>query len=136
MIKVYQTKFGCPGGNCFQASVASLLELELEEVPDFANEDHDNWWKNFSEWIEKRGLSLASSLVNDKLYPVTCIIEGYCLLGVVSKTDKSYRHSVIGHATCSQNRIKFKIVHDPYPGSDLTDPYDIKDVIWVVQNAA
>ena len=37
MKPVDQTRFGCPGGNCYQAVIASILELDLEEVPDFMN---------------------------------------------------------------------------------------------------
>jgi hypothetical protein len=36
---VYQTKSGPEVGNCYQASVASLLGLPLEDVPDFGQED-------------------------------------------------------------------------------------------------
>lgn len=35
MIPIYQTNTSVPGGNCFQACVASIFELPLDEVPFF-----------------------------------------------------------------------------------------------------
>lgn len=33
MIEVAQTTFGNPGGNCFEACIASLLEIDIATVP-------------------------------------------------------------------------------------------------------
>ena len=41
MKKIEQTRYGAPGGNCFQACIASLLERDLDDVPDFMNDIGD-----------------------------------------------------------------------------------------------
>ncbi len=38
MTPVFQTKMG-EGGNCWQAAVASIFGLDLDDVPDFVQED-------------------------------------------------------------------------------------------------
>lgn len=48
---------GLPG-NCLQAAVASLLELDLDEVPHFAV--HDDWLERLVDFVNERGYSLTS----------------------------------------------------------------------------
>jgi hypothetical protein len=48
---------GLPG-NCLQAAVASLLELELEEVPHFAL--YDDWLERLVDFVTERGYGLWS----------------------------------------------------------------------------
>lgn len=54
MRPVAQTTFGSPGGNCFSACVASILEFEIEEVPYFM--EPEDWWPPFVEWCAARGV--------------------------------------------------------------------------------
>ena len=62
MIPLYQTRFWrseTERGNCWQAAVASVLELPLEEVPDFIQDDVDSgepWWPKFVAWCGERGI--------------------------------------------------------------------------------
>lgn len=52
MRKIYQTKFGSPNGNCWAACLASCLELDLSDVPDFpAGHDDTSWWTDTQEWL-------------------------------------------------------------------------------------
>lgn len=44
MKPVDQTTFGFPGGNCFSACIASLLEMPLDDVPYFM---HGDWYDAF-----------------------------------------------------------------------------------------
>lgn len=41
-------------GNCLQAAVASLLDLDLEDVPHFVESDGD-WVAEFEAWVETAG---------------------------------------------------------------------------------
>ena len=45
-----------PAGDCFQACVASILELPLNQVPNFCQEDPESWWDNFRLWLVQYGL--------------------------------------------------------------------------------
>lgn len=41
-------------GNCFQAAVASIMELPLDDVPNFIEfEDHE-WFEKFIEFLDSR----------------------------------------------------------------------------------
>jgi hypothetical protein len=59
MRPVDQTTFSMPGGNCFSACVASILELPLSEVPYFmgwTKAEGSLWFARFVEWLRPRGL--------------------------------------------------------------------------------
>jgi hypothetical protein len=59
MLPVDQTTFGHPGGNCFSACVASLLELPIEEVPYFMgepDEPNERWAERLDAFLETYGL--------------------------------------------------------------------------------
>jgi hypothetical protein len=58
MRPVRQTKFyveGVSRGNCQQAATASLLGLELDEVPNFM-EQPEGFWQSFYAFLKRRGL--------------------------------------------------------------------------------
>ena len=54
MKPVFQTRYGEGRGNCFQAALASILELELDEVPDFVNAYRDDWFKEVERWLYEK----------------------------------------------------------------------------------
>lgn len=59
MKRVDQTVFTIPGGNCFSACVASILEIDLADVPYFMGEsftDDGSWWDRFTSWLTERGM--------------------------------------------------------------------------------
>ena len=104
MKPVDQTTFGSPGGNCFSACVASLLEIPIEEVPYFM--DGGAWFERFAEWLRPRGywpLCFKSSR------------DGWTPAGLHILSGKSPRelanpnalHSVVAHGG--------EIEHDPHP---------------------
>lgn len=112
MIKVYQTRFGSDDvpveerGNCFQAAVASILELPLEVVPNIQEyNERRNWYDVFSGWLEQYGFGLLC-------FPVggSGIIQGYHLMSCKSTTlGEGYGHVVVG--------FNQKAVHDPNPNA-------------------
>lgn len=55
MKPVYQTEFG-PKGNCFAACLATILERDLAEVPDFRFE---GWAAKVQTWLAARGYAMA-----------------------------------------------------------------------------
>jgi len=56
---VTQTTFYDPNspnkGNCTEAAVASILNIPLEEVPNFRNEGEDNFWDTFEKFLLSKG---------------------------------------------------------------------------------
>ena len=74
MQPVYQTTFGGEGaplnekGNCFSACLATLLELPLEEVPNFhvlMVERDRGWSEVVTEWLAEHGLWVFGALWNE-----------------------------------------------------------------------
>ena len=96
MIPVDQTRYGDPGGNCFSACVASLLELPIDDVPYFM---HD-WPAAFDAWLEARGLCQVSVPYDPSMGvpPGFYILGGQCPRG---------SHAVVARGP--------DIVHDPHP---------------------
>ena len=98
MIPVDQTTFGFPGGNCFSACVASLLECPIDGVPYFMGSTR--WWEDFERWLLPLGY-----------YPILVPIDGTWAppgLHILSGTsDRGARHSVVARGR--------EIVHDPHP---------------------
>lgn len=97
-----QTTFGDPGGNCFSACVASILELPLAEVPYFMGAD--DWSAFFANWLRPHGFCpIWFNLVED----AERFLPGFYILG-----GKSSRGN---HAVVAQGST---IVHDPHPSRE------------------
>ncbi len=100
MKPIDQNTFGAPGGNCFSACVASLLEISINEVPYFM-EDQNDWWDYFSEWLKPFGFyPLCFVLKQSNFYHPS----GYHILSGQSSRGP---HSVVA--------FKDEIIHDPHP---------------------
>jgi hypothetical protein len=67
MIKIYQTIIDKSHGNCMQAAIASLLELSLEEVPNFNTLGHE-WFNTFYHFLHKYGYNYDGGLYNNNQY--------------------------------------------------------------------
>ena len=114
MIPVMQTRFGGPKappvlqGNCFQACVASLFELPLDQAFDATVHTAEDWFDHFIVWCKARGLfpvyfDQASINHWDKYYP-----DGYM---IVESMLGDIPHVVISKDTASN------AVHCPVRGS-------------------
>lgn len=127
MHKVFQTIVDKENGNCMQAAVASLLDMELEEVPHFlelAKEKDTN--PNFEEmkFMHKHGYgycvidhkydsrigeSIKNPIENLKEYlKYDGGVNGYFYASVKSQTFDDIFHAVIIDSDLN-------IVHDPNP---------------------
>lgn len=100
-------------GNCFQAAVASVLELPLELIPHFVK-DHpgegSEWWIAFLEWLEPQGLYAVNygTTYEDGTPLLDGTIRGWHLMGGESPRDN--HHSVVGW--------NGKMIFDPHPSRD------------------
>lgn len=60
MKPVDQTKFGSVDGDCLPARIASLLELDIADVPNFCATEPDGssppWCARLNAWLRPRGL--------------------------------------------------------------------------------
>jgi hypothetical protein len=110
MKPVDQTTFGFPGGNCFSACVATILNLPLDCVPYFMT--GDDWWQRFSDWADDQGI--LPVYIPDYPPPDDMLGRGdvyaqYLLGGQSPRRpdDPTMLHSVVAEGT--------EIVHDPHP---------------------
>lgn len=67
MKKIYQTIVDKNVGNCAQAAIASLLELELNEVPNFKEYNEKFWSKMFS-FLYDKGYDFHGTIYNPRLH--------------------------------------------------------------------
>lgn len=114
MKPVYQTKFGGSDapleeqGNCFQACIASILEIPLEEAFDCRPYPDDLWLNKFNEWLKPWNL-VCISFDHNKEKPIPCSeVLGYHIMACMSKTLYHGEHHVV--VIYNQD-----VVHDPNP---------------------
>lgn len=125
MLPVMMTAFGWPTGNCFAASVASILEIGIDDLPLGAipakrpDESVDAWLEPWNEWFEKtRGLRMVAIAAwweyegKEQLY----LFPGWAVLNCkVLGAPPNSDGTELNHAVVSHNG---QIVHDPMPNSE------------------
>ncbi len=107
MIPIDQTNTSTTSGNCHQASLASILELPLDEVPDFCNlYDDDNWAKEEKIWLKAKFNMWSLTLwAKDFKFKEDKIPDTYHLIS--GKSPRDVMHSCVG--------LSGEIIHDPHP---------------------
>jgi len=150
MTPVFQTVVGPADaekgkkGNCMQAVFASLLDLPLEQVPHFIEEEEDGWFETLWNFLKIHGYDYQGYINNPR--DVGCWgeddlmrklqeaegINGYFYAVVYSpkyfdaeKYCKGER--VNTHAVIVNN--KGEIVHDPNPAYKDLEEYPLAKVI-------
>ncbi len=108
MKPVDQTKFGPVEGNCFRATIASIFELPLEQVPDFMegiteNDQADLVWQRLNEWLKPFNLRFVEAVETALLPRPKGVIHE---LSGKSPRGGCY-HSVVGQGG--------EVLHDPSP---------------------
>ncbi len=107
-------------GDCFRASLASLMERAAETVPHFLedNPPADIFWQRVDEWLMSNNLAIAHLAFDCPLEQVLSFMGSlnpglYYLLG--GKSPRGTGHAVVA---CGG-----RIVHDPHPeGGNLVGP--------------
>jgi hypothetical protein len=100
MRPIDQTEFyevGKSVGNCQQAATASLLGLDLDEVPNFIKHPH-GFWQSFWEFMAGRGL-VVIELSGERHFDCYHLAYG--------PSPRGISHAVIYRAG--------KMAHDPHP---------------------
>lgn len=135
MKKVFQTIIDKGRGNCMQAVVASLFELELEDVPNFIEipSEQLGWFVAMEKFFTDRGYEGLTRINKyrrddgtDFLRRVARFdggINGYLYASVPSQTFEGVGHAVVVD-------LDLNIVHDPNPNQlalKLT-PDDVTDI--------
>lgn len=96
-------------GNCMQAAVASILELPLCDVPNFA--EAKNFWGAVRRFFRQHNLQMMHLSVDS-------VVPGYYMV-----TGRSPRFADVLHQTIYHSG---KLAHDPHP--DNTGVTEITNV--------
>lgn len=113
MKKVFQTRVSSGDGNCTEACVASIFDMELNEVPEFGKEEQ--FWKMI-KFFEAKGYDLGhvnlgnGGTTTDHLKAIAEFdggVNGLFLASVKSKT--------LDGTHCIVVDKNLQVVHDPNP---------------------
>jgi len=96
-------------GNCFEACLASILEIELCEIPMF---HEGEWFKRLWEWLQVKNLTYQGMLSRADVFQYKIGIDGYFIVAGESPRGLLIRG---GHAVVFKDG---KIVHDPHPNNN------------------
>jgi hypothetical protein len=108
MKPVYQTKYLKEDGNCLPACIASILEIDLDLIP---NPKNDNWRDELNDWLIKNHhiFILSVSFNKESVYPDA--FNNNYIIGVGKSCNDLF------HAVVCKNGV---IIHDPFRNSGLT----------------
>jgi hypothetical protein len=95
-----QTTF-YPRGDCLSAALASLFDLDIDEVPRFIDR-RETFWDDFMLWLESMGYEYNGLTSREYNFPT---IAGYYLVQGLSPRGHS-------HVVIYKGRV---MVHDPHP---------------------
>lgn len=126
MKPVMQTIRTRENGNCFQACIASILEIPLEEVPHFCGDMNEKWWEDFVEWMVGN-YDLCPVLIELDATGVMMPNVGYCI--VSGEGGLGVLHSVVGKDG--------DIVFNPQGNDPIYELKNTKDfIVFVARDAS
>ena len=109
-----------PGaGNSLAACLASILEMPIEEVPDFQmGQDVDG----LDSFLDQKGLAGAWLIGDLSLFLIRPFCQEHVVIIGPSPRNPSRWHAVVG--ACRAKEDALEIVHDPHPSrAGLLDPF-------------
>ena len=110
MIKIDQTCVDSGKGNCQQAVVASILGLDLSQVPNFILYADNEWWNVYYYFMFSVGWQYEGQSKPSKSRGLReeDSINGFFEAAVPSRTFKGKSHAVIINT-------EGMVIHDPNP---------------------
>lgn len=107
MKPVHQTNFDPVYGNCMAACIASILELSIDEMPNYHGTD-SQWYRDWQTWLQPYNIQLLTFLNGGEWEPT-----GYSILSGLSPRG-DWNHAVVA--------LDGVVVHDPHPdGTGVRD---------------
>lgn len=108
MKPVYQTILTAPGGNCWHACIASILEIPLETIPNIQQgpeETDGDWYARWQAWLQPFNVQILSWPfvgLSEGWYP-----RGYSIIGT-KPPGWDWLHAVVA--------LDGKPIWNPMPG--------------------
>lgn len=120
-------------GDCLRATVASIMERDLDDVPHFCDTGLERpgnkrvWAYALMGWFFANGVIMDHrEVLDDQALPHSGI-PGYCILS--GPGPRGVRHSVVGY--------QGHIVHDPHPSHEgLVSVDEIEILVPINDHAA
>lgn len=154
MIKIYQTIIDKGRGNCMQAAIASLFDLNIENVPNFI-EYKDGWFSPLYKFLETQNYSYEGMLhnknysrmltptfrcFNEEKWHMPSIltktnlkknegVNGYFFASVLSPKYFNYKDGIEKHTHAVIIDKNYNIVHDPNPEYEKIFKYPLADLL-------
>ncbi len=116
MIPIMQTDLTFETGNCGEACIASILELELSDILIFGNPDNPEdgkfYCKSIRNFLNKFGYSYIDIEMSKEYDPIDFLKDCWVIATGKSPraTKKEQRHAVVWK--------NGEIIHDPHPSGD------------------
>ena len=113
------------GYDCLSAAVASVLDLKLEDVPDWSELVGVEWVRAVFSWAISRGLGVCYFDMRErKAWPI--LANHYAVLSGKTHRSEKYHHAVVVKATQNLEAQETRLdwVHDPMPGGDFISEPD------------
>lgn len=117
-------------GDCLRACVASILERELDDIPELMPSNDRTQTKRLREWLLNQRYDMVHVLFTGCYDEHSALFDAMtipCIIGGWSPRESKRAHAVVG--TCE--RGKFKIIHDPHPSDAGIVGHPI-DLMWFV----
>lgn len=96
-------------GQCLRASIASILEINISDIPAFEMMSRDTWGKAMRDWFSSQGYNVYRHKDMDP-----CLKQPYLAIGQPVVGLKEMRHCVVYQDG--------KLLHDPHPrGNGIID---------------
>lgn len=106
MIPVFMKK----NDDCWRSCLASLLEMDYDDVPEFPEKDSPEdgvfWFKKTQEFLSQFGLGYIEVYLSES-FSKELVCRGYHVILGDSKLLPGYKHATVGKDG--------EIVHDPNP---------------------
>lgn len=100
---------------CMRAAIASLLERQLFDIPDFnKHDDQQKAWKAMQDWLKGRGYFFLEVQLPKDVPWLPVPFPAYCLLFGESPDHPGTKHCVVG--VCQGADIMQ--IHDPSPSQN------------------
>lgn len=106
-----------PNGDCLRCCVASILELDRNEVPDFCKVDGD-WWIEIQNFLAEKGLFFLSIVLHRQTPWFSLPHHPWAIF--IGKSKSGVTHAVVGKCRGDE----FVVIHDPHPNKTGIDKVD------------
>jgi len=129
MKPIIQTDTSFETGNCGEACLASILEIELSDIPPFHNPDDPSdghyYCRKLRNFLNQFGLSYIDVEMQDGHDPTDFFKDCWIIAGGPSPrgTEEWHRHAVVWR--------NGKIVHDPHPSNNGLEKIDLYGIFII-----